>query len=202
MSAASISDISIDQRASRATSSSVLGMILFVASEAMFFAAFFGAYFTIYAATPVWPPIQIPIPDVNVAGVATGLLVLSSITMQAALYAAKSGLRRYLNIWLGLTILLGIGFLALQAVDYSNMGFGIHDGIYASLFYIMTTIHMAHVIGGVIFLMLVFVQSRSGQLSMQRHDSLTAGAIYWDFVDLVWIGLFLVFYILPQTANS
>ena len=201
MSTASISDISIDQRASKGTSSPVLGMILFVASEAMFFAAFFGAYFTIYAATPVWPPIQIPIPDVGIAGIATGLLVTSSITMQAALYAAKTGLRRYLNVWLGLTILLGIAFLALQAADYSNMGFGIHDGIYASLFYIMTTLHMAHVVGGVLFLILVFVQSRSGQLSVERHDSLTAGAIYWDFVDLVWIGLFLVFYILPQTAS-
>ena len=201
MSTTSISGIAIDQRAVKGTSSPVLGMILFVASEAMFFAAFFGAFLTIYAATPIWPPIQIPIPEVTIPGIATGLLVTSSITMQAALYAAKAGLTRYLNLWLGLTILLGVAFLALQAADYSNMGFSIHDGIYASLFYIMTTIHMAHVVGGVVFLMLVFVQSRSGQLSVERHESVTAGAIYWDFVDLVWIGLFLVFYVLPQYGS-
>jgi cytochrome c oxidase subunit III len=201
VSAAQASDVAVDQRAVKGISSSILGMILFVASEAMFFAAFFGAYFTIYAAAPIWPPANIPIPQVTIASIATGLLVSSSITMQAAVYAAKNGLRRYLNLWLGATILLGIGFLVLQTIDYSNIGFSIHDGIYASLFYVMTSLHMAHVVGGVLFLILVFEQSRSGQLSVERHEPVTCAAIYWDFVDLVWIGLFLVFYILPQTAN-
>jgi cytochrome c oxidase subunit III len=194
----SLPEIVLDQRAVKGSSSSVLGMTLFVASEAMFFAAFFGAYFTIYAAAPTWPPLRIPIPDVLIPSIATALLVTSGITMQMGVVAAKKGRIKRLNVSLALTIVLGGAFLILQAIDYSGMGFGIHDGVYPSLFYIMTGLHMAHVIGGVLFLILVFVQSRSGQLSMERHEPVEAAAIYWHFVDIVWIGLFVIFYILPQ----
>jgi cytochrome c oxidase subunit 3 len=193
-----VPEIALDQRAVKGSSSSVLGMTLFVASEAMFFAAFFGAYFTIYASAPVWPPLSIPIPDVTISGIATALLVTSGITMKMAVSAARKGRTDRLNRNLGLTIILGAAFLVLQAIDYSGMGFGIHDGSYASLFYIMTGLHMAHVIGGVLFLILVFVQSRTGQLSIERHEPVEAAAIYWHFVDIVWIGLFVIFYVLTQ----
>jgi len=196
-----MSDLALDQRAVKQTSSSVLGMTLFVASEAMFFAAFFGAYFTIFAATAIWPPIQIPIPEITIASIATAMLIVSSVSVQVALRAAKRGRTKSLTLWLGITIALGIGFLVLQAYDYSNTGFSIHDGTYASLFYVMTGLHMAHVLGGVLFLMLVFAQARGGQLSSQRTDPVQAGAIYWDFVDIVWVGLFVVFYILPQGGS-
>ena len=91
-----------------------------------------------------------------------------------------------------------MGFLVLQLRDYSHTGFGIHDGIYPSLFYVMTSLHMAHVFGGVLFLSLVLAQSRTGQLSMVRHEPVEAGAIYWHFVDVVWIGLFTVFYVIVR----
>jgi len=202
MSDAGVSDIAADQRAAvKGTSSSVLGMTLFVASEAMFFAAFFGAYFTLYAGAAIWPPANIPIPEVVIPSIATGLLLTSSITLQAGVYAARNGMTKYLNTWLAVTIALGVAFLVLQLTDYSNMGFGIHDGIYASLFYVMTSLHMAHVLGGVLFLILVFGQSRTGQLSAERHEPVEAAAIYWHFVDVVWIGLFSVFYVLSQYSR-
>jgi Heme/copper-type cytochrome/quinol oxidase, subunit 3 len=200
VSEAGIPEIALDQRAVKGSSSSVLGMTLFVASEAMFFAAFFGAYFTIYAAALVWPPLGIPIPDLLIPSIATGLLVTSGLTMQMGVAAARKGRIRRLNVSLGITILLGAAFLILQAIDYSGMGFGIHDGSYASLFYIMTGLHMAHVIGGVLFLILVFVQSRTGQLSIERHEPVEAAAIYWHFVDIVWVGLFVIFYILTRSG--
>jgi heme/copper-type cytochrome/quinol oxidase subunit 3 len=200
VSEAGIPEIALDQRAVKGSSSSVLGMTLFVASEAMFFAAFFGAYFTIYAAALVWPPLGIPIPDLLIPSIATGLLVTSGLTMQMGVAAARKGRIRRLNASLGITILLGVAFLILQTIDYSGMGFGIHDGSYASLFYIMTGLHMAHVIGGVLFLILVFVQSRTGQLSIERHEPVEAAAIYWHFVDIVWVGLFVIFYILTRSG--
>ena len=194
-------EIAIDQRAVKASSSSVLGMTLFVASEAMFFAAFFGAYFTIYAATAIWPPLQIPIPEITISAIATVLLVTSGFTLSAGVGAARKGKASHLNLWLGVTIVLGVAFLVLQAYDYSNTGFSIHEGTYASLFYVMTGLHMAHVIGGVLFLILVFFQSRAGEFSIERQDPVRSAAIYWHFVDIVWVGLFVIFYILPQGGS-
>jgi cytochrome c oxidase subunit 3 len=174
----------------------VLGMVLFVASEAMFFAAFFGGYFTIKANAPEWPPAGTPHLKIDIASILTVILVISSITVQMSLRSIRSGSRSRSTIWLGVTILLGILFLSLQVYDYSQLGFGLKDGVFGTLFYVMTGIHMAHVIGGVVFLALVFVQARRGRLSATHHDPLAAGAIYWDFVDVVWLCLFIVFYVL------
>lgn len=187
-----------DQQAARRTSGPILGMVLFVASEAMFFAAFFGAYFSIRSASKVWPPPGIPVPKLGLPAVATAMLVGSSFVLQAGVGAIRRGQIKALERWLALTIILGVGFLALQLRDYSHTGFGVRDGIYPSLFYVMTSLHMAHVFGGVLFLSLVLAQSRTGQLSSTSHQSLEAGAIYWHFVDVVWIGLFTVFYLLVR----
>jgi cytochrome c oxidase subunit 3 len=186
---------SADERAVQASSGPVLGMVVFVASEAMFFATFFGAYFTLYAVNPVWPPPGIPRLRPELASILTVLLVTSSVVLQLGVRAIRRDRMRGLIVALAGTILLGAGFLALQLYDYSLLGFGVRDGIFPSLFYIMTGLHMAHVFGGVVFLCLVLAQALGGQLSEGHHDSLEAGAIYWHFVDVVWIGLFTTFYI-------
>jgi len=183
-------------RARPEMSGPVLGMVLFVASEAMFFAAFFGGYFTIKANAPEWPPAGTPHLKIDIATVLTVILIISSITVQMSLRSIRSGNGSRSTVWLGVTILLGILFLSLQLYDYSQLGFGLKDGVFGTLFYVMTGIHMAHVIGGVVFLALVFAQARRGRLSPTHHDPLAAGAIYWDFVDVVWLCLFAVFYLL------
>jgi cytochrome c oxidase subunit 3 len=183
-----------DQRAVRGTSSPVLGMVLFVASEAMFFAALFGAYFTIYAGANQWPPKGIDT-NIGVPAVLTAILISSSFTLQAGVAAVRKGRMDRLRRWLEVTLILGIAFLALQAFDYSQLDFSIRQGVFPSLFFVMTGLHMAHVIGGVVLLGMVYVQTRSGQLSMERHEPIESAAIYWHFVDIVWIGLFSVFYV-------
>jgi cytochrome c oxidase subunit III len=170
-------------------------MVVFVASEAMFFATFFGAYFTIYSVNPVWPPAGFPRLEPELATVLTVLLVASSVTLQIGVRAIRRDRTRAMLVWLGLTILLGAGFLGLQLYDYSLLGFGVRDGIFGSLFYVMTGLHMAHVFGGVVFLVLVLVQGLGGQLTHAHHDSMEAGSIYWHFVDVVWICLFTTFYL-------
>ena len=185
-----------EERVRREMSGPILGMVLFVASEAMFFAAFFGAYFTIRAASPAWPPKGIPHLEIGIATVLTVILVSSSFVLQQGVRAIRRGDGRGLQAWLAGTLGLGISFLALQLYDYSQLGFGLKDGIFGTLFYVMTSLHMAHVFGGVVFLGLVFTQARTGQLSRSRHESLEAGAIYWHFVDVVWLGLYAVFYLL------
>ena len=187
-------DLSPDERAVRETSGPVLGMVLFVASEAMFFATFFGAYFTIYSVNTTWPPLGFRL-EPELAAVLTAVLVTSSGTLQLGVRAIRRDRVRAFLGWLGLTILLGATFLGLQLYDYSTLRFGVRDGIFGSLFYVMTGLHMAHVFGGVVFLAVVLVQGVGGQLSDASHDSVEAGAIYWHFVDVVWIGLFTTFYV-------
>jgi heme/copper-type cytochrome/quinol oxidase subunit 3 len=194
----SASETLLDERAARGTSSPILGMVLFVASEAMFFAALFGAYASIATKAAVWPPANIPIPELPIPIALTVILVSSSLVLQMGVRAARKGNSSALGRSLVLTVALGIAFLGLQAYDYSRLTFGIHSGIYASLFYVMTGLHMAHVVGGVVFLSVVLTQQWTGQLSLRRHEPVEAAAIYWHFVDLVWIGLFTVFYVVNQ----
>jgi cytochrome c oxidase subunit 3 len=186
------------ERASREMSGPVMGMVVFVASEAMFFAAFFAAYFTIRGNAKVWPPEGTPSLKIVIPTILTVILVTSSLVVQLSLRAIRRDDRRRAVVFLGVTIALGIAFLLLQLYDYSELGFGVKDGPFGTLFYVMTGIHMAHVFGGVVFLSLVFGQATGGVLSPANHDSLAAGAIYWDFVDVVWLLLFTTFYLLTS----
>ncbi len=191
----STAELLTDERAVRGTSGPVMGMVLFVAGESMFFAALFAAYFSVRAAAAVWPPVSVGTPELPIPAILTAILVTSSIVLQFALRAIRRGRAATFERLLALTILLGVSFLALQAYDYSQLTFGIKDGIYPSLFYVMTGLHMAHVVGGVVLLSIVGAQSVTGQVSSAHHDSAVAATIYWDFVDIVWICLFLVYYV-------
>ena len=185
-----------NERPSREMSGPVMGMVLFVASEAMFFAAFFGGYFTISGNAKVWPPPGTPDLEIGIPTLLTVILVTSSLVVQLSLRSIRRGDQRRTVVFLGVTIALGVAFLLLQLYDYSQLGFGVKDGTFGTLFYVMTGIHMAHVFGGVVFLSLVFGQAMGGVLSSRNHASLAAGAIYWDFVDVVWLLLFTTFYLL------
>ena len=125
----------------------------------------------------------------------TATLVTSSIVLQLGVRAIRRGRVAAFQRLLGLTILLGLCFLALQGYDYAQLTFGVKQGIYPSLFYVMTGLHMAHVIGGVVLLSVVGAQTLTGQISTARHEPVEAATIYWHFVDIVWIGLFTVFYV-------
>ena len=175
---------------------SLLGVILFVASECIFFAALFGAYFTVRAQALVWPPpgiegLELPLPSVS-----TSMLVLSSVTMQFAVWAMRRGDRATMLRFLKLTLLLGGLFLGGQMYDYSQLGFSVRDTVYGTTFFTMTGFHGAHVAGGLVFIYLMLARGWSGQLTRENHTGLEACAIYWHFVDVVWIGLFSTLYLL------
>jgi cytochrome c oxidase subunit 3 len=191
----SAAELFTDERAVRGTSSPVMGMVLFVAGEAMFFSALFGAYFAVRTSASIWPPKSIGVPELPIPSALTAILVASSVVLQVGVTALRRGRPAVFERLLSLTILLGLCFLALQGYDYSQLTFGIKDGIYPSLFYVMTGLHMAHVIGGVVFLSIVMTQSITGQITTARHESVEAATIYWHFVDIVWIGLYTAFYL-------
>lgn len=183
-------------------STPVLGMILFISSEVMFFAGLFAAYFNVRSTSKVgWPPpgnehfqihheILLPI-------VITAILVTSSFTCQIAISRIKRGDRTGMSRWLAFTLLLGITFLAGQAYDYTQLGFGMSDGVFGTTFYTLTGFHGLHVTAGVIMLSVLMLRTGSGAFSARHHDAVEAVSLYWHFVDVVWIALFSTLYLLP-----
>jgi cytochrome c oxidase subunit 3 len=192
---------SSDERAVAGTSSSVLGMVLFVASESMFFAAFFGAYVTTYVNQKVWPPNGTPAPPLGLPTAAVLALVLSGLLLQAALRAGRRGLPDMASRWLAGTLLAGAASVVLTLVAYSEVKFGLHAGIFASLFYLMTGLGLAHVAGGVVLLALVVVQSLTGRLALVRYQPVQAAAVYWNFVVVLGVVIYAIFYVVTSTGG-
>jgi cytochrome c oxidase subunit 3 len=178
----------------------VLGMLLFIVSEIMFFGGLFAAYFSLRTATGTWPPAGngafLLHDEVLFPGIMTSLLVLSSITCQFAVWRIRRGDRKGMNRALLITVLLGVVFLVGQAYDYTQLGFGIADGVFGSTYFILTGFHGAHVLGGVLMLAVCLYRGGLGQFSAQHHDMVEATSIYWHFVDVVWVLLFSLLYII------
>ena len=184
----------------------LLGMLLFIGSETMFFAGLFGAYFNARAAAisqgQHWPPpgLEHVITPSIIPVVATIILVSSSFTMQWGLWRIQKGDRTGMNRALAVTLLMGIVFLGMQAFDYYELlveeGFGINSGIYGTLFFTMTGFHGAHVFGGVVGIAIILLRGLTGQFSARHHIAVEAVSAYWHFVDVVWIFLFATLYFL------
>jgi len=177
----------------------VLGMLLFIASEAMLFGSFFTALFFVRVVNPsapdVWPPEPFEFP-VFVAAVNTAILVTSSFTVHWATQAIKRNDRNGLKAGLVLTILLGLAFLLTQAVEYAHLGFNLGDGAFASTFYGLTGLHGAHVFVGLTLLTVAAVRAFRGHYSPEHHHGVEIPAIYWHFVDVMWVIVYVSVYLL------
>ncbi len=180
-------------------SSTVLGMFLFIASEAMLFGSFFTAYFFVRVVNPsapeVWPPEPYHFP-VFVAGVNTAILVTSSFTMHWALQSIKRGNRAGLQAGLLLTFLMGLVFLLTQAREYSRIGFATDDGAFATIFFSLTGLHGAHVFVGLTLLLVATVRAFRGHFTPEHHHGVEIPGIYWHFVDVMWIVVYATIYLL------
>ncbi len=176
----------------------LVGMLLFIASEVMFFGGLFATYFNARSAfgPGEWGPPPGGHLDLPLAAVLTVILVSSSFTMQFGVWAIRRGDTGGLKMWTAITLGLGILFLAGQLYDYSMLGFGIADGVFGTTFYTLTGFHGAHVFGGAVGLAIVLARAMRGQFSARNHVAVEAVSMYWHFVDVVWIGVFTTIYIL------
>jgi cytochrome c oxidase subunit 3 len=172
-----------------------LGMVMFLGSEAMLFASFFTAYFYLRFSVSEWPPVGFD-PPVGPTGINTAILVFSSFTMHAALVSIRKGNRFGLIAGLGVTLVLGLTFLGLQIREYIELEFGPSGGIGPSSFFALTGLHGAHVGVGATLLAIAFVRSTRGHYSPREHLGLEVTGLYWHFVDVVWIFLYTVVYLL------
>jgi len=177
----------------------LVGMLLFISSEVMFFGGLFATYFSARASfAGAWGPppgapeleiLPVPLPI-------TLILLSSSLTMHWAVRAIGRGDSGRLRLWLVVTLGLGLVFLAGQVYDYTTLGFGISDGVYGTVFYTLTGFHGAHVFGGVVGLSILTARAGQGQFSARNHVAVEAVSYYWHFVDVVWVALFTTLYLL------
>lgn len=183
------------------------GMILFIASEVMFFVAWFWAYFnaSLFPASinlTAWPPENIAtfnpwdLPLLN-----TLILLTSGTTVTWAHHAVQTGNQRAAVNGLGLTILLGMLFTCVQAYEYMHAGFPFSGNIYGATFFMATGFHGFHVIVGTIFLIVCWFRARAGHFTPERHFGFEAAAWYWHFVDVVWLFLFAAIYVWGAGTN-
>jgi cytochrome c oxidase subunit 3 len=177
------------------------GMVLFIASEVMFFVAWFWAYFNASlfpkdVIGAVWPPEGVltfnpfELPLLN-----TLILLTSGVTVTWAHHALREGDRDGMLQGLGLTVLLGAAFTAVQAYEYSHAAFGFRENIYGSTFFMATGFHGFHVIIGTIFLAVCWFRAWAGHFKPEHHFGFEAAAWYWHFVDVVWLFLFIGIYV-------
>jgi cytochrome c oxidase subunit III len=196
----------------------------FIFSEVMFFGAFFGALFYARTiAMPwlgdldhkqfMWPDFSAnwphagpganiekfqtigpwPIPTIN-----TILLLSSGLTLTIAHHALLKNQRKQVLIWLGLTVVLGMVFMGFQASEYihayKDLNLRLNSGIYGSTFFMLTGFHGFHVTLGAIMLAVIWFRYAKGHFSPEHHFGFEGAAWYWHFVDVVWLGLYVVVY--------
>ncbi|MCU1359453.1 MAG: cytochrome c oxidase subunit [Ilumatobacteraceae bacterium] len=172
-----------------------VGVIVWLASELMFFSGLFAAYFTLRATTDPWPPPGVELDTARTA-MATAVLVASSVTMHIAVGSAHRDDRRSAAKWLTATLCLGALFVANQGVEYAQSTFSISSHAYGSMFYLMTGFHGIHVIGGLVFMGAVIWMISGRSSRAPAAQTLEMCAYYWHFVDVVWVVMFLTLYVL------
>nr|YP_009671924.1 cytochrome c oxidase subunit III [Strahlaxius plectrorhynchus]QCX31784.1 cytochrome c oxidase subunit 3 [Strahlaxius plectrorhynchus] len=176
------------------------GMILFIVSELLFFFSFFWAFFHSSLAPTVeigmmWPPVGItPFNPFQIPLLNTTILLSSGATVTWAHHAIMESNFTQAMQSLGLTIVLGFYFTALQVYEYIEAPFTIADSVYGSTFFVATGFHGLHVIIGSSFLLVCWLRLFKCHFSSHHHFGFEAAAWYWHFVDVVWLFLYVFIY--------
>jgi cytochrome c oxidase subunit 3 len=177
-----------------------LGMVLFIASEVMFFFAFFWAFFhssiaPAYNIGGVWPPKAIStISTYTIPLTNTFILLTSGATVTWAHHAVLARAKRHALVALIFTLSLASLFTSLQGLEYVNAPFNISDGVYGSCFYLATGFHGLHVFIGTIAIFVSFIRLILNHFTDKHHFGFESAIWYWHFVDVVWLFLFINVY--------
>ena len=193
-----------------------LGMWVFLASEVMFFTSLIGAYIILRFGTEAWPLPGVPLEEggtplaIQLTAFNTFMLICSSVTMVKAFASVEQGDQKNLRRFLLATVILGAAFVGIQVYEYMEL---FHEGfrprctaelaallpncnLFGSTFYTMTGFHGAHVSIGVLCMIFVTVKAFRGKYTREDHGGVEVVGLYWHFVDLVWIMLFTIVYLI------
>ncbi|NJL82719.1 MAG: heme-copper oxidase subunit III [Chloroflexaceae bacterium] len=175
----------------------LFGLVLFLTAESMIFLGMFATLLIYRFVLPAWPPEGTPELELFLPGINTGILVASSFVMHRGQAAIKRNDVAGLQRWFAATAAMGAIFLAGQLYEYFHLEFGVTTNIFASIFYALTGFHGLHVTLGLIFIGFVLMRSRNrGHYTSEKHFGVEASELYWHFVDVVWVILFILVYLL------
>ena len=180
-----------------------LGMWVFLGSECLLFGALISTYL-LYRGRFADGPAPGDIFDIPFTSVSSFVLLMSSLTMVLALSALQRGDERNNRLWLLTTALLGAVFVGGQVYEFTTFlreGLGYTTSPFSSAFFTLTGFHGVHVSLGVIFLMSLYVSSARGTLHKERAETVELIGLYWHFVDIVWIFIFTVIYLVPSPTS-
>ncbi|MGD1860190.1 MAG: heme-copper oxidase subunit III [Leptolyngbyaceae cyanobacterium] len=174
----------------------VLGLLTFLCSEFLMFAGFFVLFLVYRSQAGAWPPeeteVELLLPTIN-----TIILVSSSFVIHFGDKAVKRGDIAGLRKWYWITAEMGVIFLIGQVYEYMTLGYGLQTNLFSNCFYLMTGFHGLHVFIGLLLILGVLWRSRrEGHYGAHHHVGVEMAEIYWHFVDVVWIVLFAIIYLL------
>lgn len=172
----------------------------FIGSECLLFGSLIATYLAYEGKSTVGPTPQ-EILNIPLTSVSTFVLLMSSLGMVLALAAVSRGDSRYARVWLATTAGLGTIFLGFQAFEFTHFvqeGLTISTNLFGSTFYVLTGCHGLHVAGGVIWLSTLLVLSLRGKLGPEKALNVEIAGLYWHFVDVVWIVIFTVVYLIQR----
>lgn len=175
----------------------VFGVYVFLVAETMIFFSLFAGYLIYRSMLPAWPPEGTPERELTLPLINTVILVSSSFVMHQGQSAIKKNDVKGLRFWFTLTAIMGALFLGGQLYEYAHVGFGLTTNLFTSCFYVLTGFHGLHVTFGLILILAVLFRSfKTPHYNANSHFGVEASEIYWHFVDVVWIILFVLVYLL------
>jgi heme/copper-type cytochrome/quinol oxidase subunit 3 len=171
------------------------GMVVLIATEATVFLGLLGSYFYLRAGSAEWPQGGIEPPELLDISIFTVVLLASTFPVLWAESAIERGRVGHMRVALLIAWLMGAAFLAHQVWEYAHLDFGIRDNAYASIFLVTTGLHGLHVLAGLLISAVVQLKARLGQFTADRHLTVSVFALYWHFVDVVWVFVFSSLYL-------
>jgi heme/copper-type cytochrome/quinol oxidase subunit 3 len=182
-----------------ATATHRLGTLVFLMAGTMLFAGLVGGYLVLRFASGAWPSPGMPRLPVRLAGFNTAVIALSSLAFHRAVRSLQGLDARGLRRWLFAAAGLGVLFILFQVVQWSILvrgGLSFTGTTYGATFYMLTGVHAAHALSGVVWLLLIASRQRELWVPESRQRKIEVCALYWHFVGLVWLGLYVVLYLI------
>jgi heme/copper-type cytochrome/quinol oxidase subunit 3 len=180
-----------------------IAMWAFLGSECLLFGALISTYL-LYRGRSVVGPFPHDVYDIPYTSVSSFVLLMSSLTMVLALAAMQRHDQRRMRVWLATTALLGATFIGGQVYEFTafyRAGLTLHENLFGSSFFVLTGFHGAHVTIGILMLLSLFTISAKGKLADDKVEKVELIGLYWHFVDVVWIVIFTVVYLIPGVKS-